>query len=205
MTNEISKGVKEEIKRMINWMSEQVLDDQQAEGLVKAILNTQDEKGNNIKRIFVAGLGRSGFVAEAFGMRLAHLGYDVHILGEPTAPAVGKEDLFIVVSGSGASLIQQIMIAREIGAEIIMITSLTGSVGAKLADVVLIIPGREKEEYATLSYEERQMRGLPVFPLGTAFEGFAMTALDAIISYLVLVKKKTEEDLKSRHANIQKR
>jgi 6-phospho-3-hexuloisomerase len=56
-----------------------------------------------------------------------------------------------------------------------------------------------------MSYDERQMKGLPLLPLGTGFEDFAMIVLDAIISQLILIKKKTEEDLKKQHINIPER
>ncbi len=52
-------------------------------------------------RIFVAGAGRSGFVARGLANRLLHLGLAVSFLGEPTTPPVTAGDLLIVVSGSG--------------------------------------------------------------------------------------------------------
>jgi len=188
--------IKEEIKRMINWMAKQQLDDQQIEKIIKEIFQFN-------QRIFVTGAGRSGKVAESFAMRLAQLGYDTRVLGEPTAPPVEKDDLFIAISGSGEHQVTQSKIAKEIGAKIIVITSQKESPLAQLADAVLIIPGRTKEESLSSSYEERRIRGLPVFPLGTAFEDFSMIVLDAIISHLAVMKKKTEEDLRKRHAKPQ--
>lgn len=207
MTNEIAQGVKDEIKRTISWMDGQELNDQQIEGVIEAILSAQDEKGNNIKKIFVAGLGRSGFVAKGFAMRLAHVGFNVRVIDETTAPPFEKGDLFIIVSGSGASLTRQIVIAIGIGAKITVITSLSNSVAARLADIKFIIPGREAEgtEGASLSYDERQMKGLPAFPLGTAFESFATVTLDAIVAEIIKIKKKTEEDLKKKHSNMPER
>ena len=38
------------------------------------------------RRVFVAGAGRSGFVARAFSNRLMHLGLTVYFVGEPTMP-----------------------------------------------------------------------------------------------------------------------
>ena len=52
-------------------------------------------------RIFVAGAGRSGFVARAFSNRLMHLGLTVYFVGEPTTPSIQKGDLLVIVSGSG--------------------------------------------------------------------------------------------------------
>ena len=48
------------------------------------------------------------------------------------------------------------------------------------------------------------MRGVPALPLGTAFEDLTMVVLDAIISVIAIIQKKKEEDLKARHANLQK-
>ena len=53
------------------------------------------------KRVFVAGAGRSGFVARAFSNRLMHLGLTVYFVGEPTTPAIQEGDLLVIASGSG--------------------------------------------------------------------------------------------------------
>ena len=55
----------------------------------------------NVKRIFLMGAGRSGLEARVFAMRLMHLGFDVHAIGEATAPVPTQEDLVIIISGSG--------------------------------------------------------------------------------------------------------
>lgn len=202
MTNENAKGVKEEIQRIISWMSKQELDEEEIETLVSEILKTQDEKGNNIKTIFLGGWGRSGYDAQAFAMRLAHLKFDARYITETTAPAMRKDDLFIVVSGSGESFTEPIITALKIGVKVIMITSFAGSIGARLADLKFIVPGREETENGTLNFLERQMKGMPAFPLGTAFELYAMIILDAVIAQLIGIKKKTEEDLESQHSNV---
>ena len=52
-------------------------------------------------RIFVAGAGRTGFVARAFANRLMHMGMTVFFVGEPTTPAIKAGDLLVIGSGSG--------------------------------------------------------------------------------------------------------
>lgn len=47
-------------------------------------------------RIFVAGAGRSGFVARAFANRLMHMGLTVFFVGEPTTPAIKAGDLLVI-------------------------------------------------------------------------------------------------------------
>lgn len=203
MTNEFAKGVKEEKNRIAEWMQAQQLDDQQIEAVGQAILSTQDNKGNNVKKIFLGGWGRSGDVAKGFAMRLAQLKFDARYLTEPTVPAMSKGDVFIVVSGGGESLTRPIETALKIGAMVIIVTSFLGSPGARLSDIRLVIPGREeKEEGASLSFFERQLKGIPAFPLGTAFELLAMVVLDSIIAELAVIKKKTNEDLKREHSNV---
>jgi 6-phospho-3-hexuloisomerase len=63
-----------------------------------------DSKKTAVKTtIFLAGAGRSGFVAKAFAMRLMHLGFNVFVFGETIAPPVTDGDIIIIVSKSGKS------------------------------------------------------------------------------------------------------
>ena len=55
----------------------------------------------NARRIFVVGAGRSGLALRMSAMRLMHLGFDVHVVGEVTAPAISKGDVLLAASGSG--------------------------------------------------------------------------------------------------------
>jgi D-arabinose 5-phosphate isomerase GutQ len=58
------------------------MDDGQLERLAAGLLAAP--------RVFVTGEGRSGFMAKAFAMRLAHLGLPVAVLGETTTPPVTR-------------------------------------------------------------------------------------------------------------------
>jgi 6-phospho-3-hexuloisomerase len=165
-------------------------------------LSTQNEKGENIKAIFLGGWGRSGGVAEGFAMRLAHLKFNSRYITEPTVPSMKKGDLFIIVSGSGESLTRAIETALRIGVRVIMITSLPDSIGSRSSDIKLIIPGRESEEGSSLSFLERQLRGIPALPLGTAFEDLAQLLLDSMIVELAKIKNKSNEDMKKAHATV---
>ena len=76
-------------------------------------------------RIFVAGAGRSGFVARAFANRLMHMGLTVFFVGEPTTPAIKAGDLLVIGSGSGetGSLVVMAQKAKKIGASVITVTT----------------------------------------------------------------------------------
>ncbi|MCZ2404933.1 SIS domain-containing protein, partial [Paenarthrobacter sp. Z7-10] len=54
-------------------------------------------------RIFADGEGRSGLMANAFAMRLMHLGLPVHVIGESTTPSVQRGDVVVAISGSGTT------------------------------------------------------------------------------------------------------
>lgn len=101
------------------------------------------------KRIFVDGEGRSGLMAKGFAMRLMHLGYQVYVIGETITPAIQKDDVFIIVSGSGesANAVSDTKKAAKAGCKVLAVTSKEGSAIASLADVILIVPGTVKSEH----------------------------------------------------------
>jgi 6-phospho-3-hexuloisomerase len=157
------------------------------------------------KRIFVMGAGRSGLVGRAFAMRLMHLGLSSHVVGETTTPAVSKDDVVIAISGSGQtrSVSNLGRVAKEIGAKLVTITSNKESTLGELSDTVIVLPGRTKDDAG--GYVERHMRGEYTYltPLGTSFETSASVVLDALIAELIFITGASEEDLKSRHTNIE--
>lgn len=154
------------------------------------------------KIIFLMGAGRSGLAAKAFAMRLMHLGFDVYVVGETTTPAVQPDDLVIAVSGSGEtpSIANLGVIAKKIGSKLSVITSNRDSTLGRISDIVLIVPGRPKEDVVYEDYHERRMIGYPqLAPLGTIFEISALVFLDAVISELMVRTGASEAELKKRH------
>ena len=160
-------------------------------------------------RIVVMGAGRSGLVGKAFALRLLHLGYEVHVLGETLMPPVMEDNLVIAISGSGTTklVITAVEAAKNVGAKIIAITSYPESQLGKLADFVLKVKGRimPTEGVDKRDYFARQILGIhePLAPLGTLFEDTCMLLLDAIVIVMMDRLKLNEEWLKKRHANIE--
>ncbi len=158
------------------------------------------------RKIFVAGAGRSGLVAKAFAMRLMHLGFSVHVVGETITPRMDPGDLLIVISGSGETLYPVTIAkqAKELGGILAVITSYPESTLGKLADLSLVIKGRVLPAAHT-DYESRQIMGIhePLTPLGTLFEISTLIFCDALISELASRLGKTEEDLARRHATLE--
>jgi len=164
------------------------------------------EAYHNRKRVLVMGAGRSGLVGRAFAMRLKHLGYDVYVLGDTIVSPVKKDDLVIAISGSGrtALIVTAAEAAKSVGAKVAAITTFIDSPLARIADVVVEIPGRTKISRVE-DYFARQVLGLhePLAPLGTLFEDTTMVFLDAVVAELMHRLGKSEEDLRQSHANIE--
>lgn len=178
------------------------LNPKEVEGLIEMLLEARD------KKIFTVGMGRSGFVARAFALRLMNLGFNVYFLGETITPAAEKGDLLIAISGTGSTkmVLTASTAAKDIGAKVIAITSFPESSLGHLADLIVTVKGRTK---AGMPIEEdymaRQIIGErePLTPLGSIFENNCMVFLDSLIVELMHRMGRTEADLKRRHATIE--
>ena len=94
-----------------------MLDQHQMEVFFQAMLSA--------KRVYVAGAGRSGFIAKAFGLRLMHLGYNTYVVGETITPAFLSGDTLVMFSGSGEthSMVSICETAKELGGKVCLITA----------------------------------------------------------------------------------
>jgi len=191
--DEIVAGIKSSIKE---------LNVKEVERLIELLLEAKD------KKIFIAGMGRSGFVARAFALRLMNLGFSVYFLGETITPAAEKGDLLIAVSGTGSTkmVLTASTAAKEIGATVIAITSFPDSTLGQMADHIVTIKGRTKSGWPREEdYLARQLIGErePLTPLGSVFENNCMVFLDGLVVELMHRLGRTEEYLKRRHATIE--
>jgi len=178
----------------------EALDPEQVEAFIK-LLEEAKEKGY---KIFVAGMGRSGFVGRAFALRLMNMGFNVYVVGETITPPARGGDILVAVSGSGETLgtITAAKAAKEAGARVVAITSHPESELGRMADLVVVVKGRTKIARRR-DYIARQMRGEkePLTPLGTLFENACMVFLDSLIAELMHRLGLTEEDIRKGHSN----
>jgi 6-phospho-3-hexuloisomerase len=177
------------------------LDPDQVKKMIEMIVDAK-------KKIFVVGVGRSGFIGRAFAVRLMNLGFNVYFLGETITPAATREDLIIVISGSGTSklAITATSAAKEIGAKVIAITSYPESQLGRTADHIVFVGGRTKIGWPRKKdYLARQILGEreTLSPLGSIFENNAMIFLDSLVVELMHRLGKTEEELRKLHATIE--
>ena len=150
------------------------------------------------KRVFVAGAGRSGFVARAFSNRLMHLGLAVYFVGEPTTPAIQAGDLLIITSGSGETGSLKVMAqkAKKQGAALATITIYPQASIGSLADAVITVPGSTpKSELADTA--------VSVQPMGNAFEQLLWLICDTVVIILMKRLGRTEEEMFALHANLE--
>nr|MDO8134170.1 6-phospho-3-hexuloisomerase [Candidatus Njordarchaeum guaymaensis] len=146
------------------------------------------------ERVFSYGAGRSGLVARCFAQRLMHLGLKSYFLGETITPSLNRDDILLVVSGSGETLSSATFIreARNIGAKTIALTSKKDSTLGRIANLVSIIPGKTKTD----KYESAA-------PFTSLFDISALVFLDCLASELMKKLGVTEEDILKRHATIE--
>jgi 6-phospho 3-hexuloisomerase len=146
------------------------------------------------RRVFLYGRGRSGFVARAFAVRLMHLGYQTYVVGETITAPVTKQDVVVLVSGSGTTypVVMTAELGRRQGATVVAITAQPDSEIARLAHVVVpIVPPDGNGERAKLA------------PLGTIFETSAWLFFDAVVALLMQRLKETEASMRRRHATLE--
>lgn len=197
MLKAAAEEIIEGIKRCI-----EELNTKEVERLIELLIEAKE------KKIFIVGIGRSGFVARAFALRLMNLGFNVYFLGETITPAAEKGDLLIAISGTGTTkmVLTASTAAKEIGATVIAITSFPESPLGQTADLVVTVKGRTKMGWPREEdYLARQIMGErePLTPLGSVFENNCMVFLDSLIVELMHRLGRTEEDLKRRHATIE--
>lgn len=178
------------------------LDVEEVEKFIKLLLKAKH------KKIFILGMGRSGFVARAFALRLMNLGFDVYFLGETITPAAERDDLLIAISGTGSTkmVLTASSAAKDIGATVIAVTSFPDSELGRLADLAVVVKGRTKTGAPKeKDYLARQIIGEsePLTPLGSVFENNCMVFLDSLIVELMHLLGRTEADLRIRHATIE--
>lgn len=149
------------------------------------------------EHVYVAGGGRSGLMAKALAMRLMHLGISAYVVGETTTPAIGRNDVLLVCSGSGHTQVTVLVsrVAKENGAHVIAITANRESPIAQLADTVLVLEA---------PYKAGLHEGMPSIQYaGSLFEQGLLILADAIALEIGRVLGRSDSEIDRRHANLE--
>lgn len=155
------------------------------------------------KRIFVLGMGHSGLIGKIFAMKLAHLGFSSHVVGDVTTPSLKRGDLLVAVSQSGETSTILILAkkAKSLGGKVVGVTSFAASTLGDLADTSLVVAARTEEgEFPVFSLlgdeEHKNMSG--------ALFGINIFALFyGLVCELAARTGQSPERIDSRHANIE--
>lgn len=178
-------AVLDELKRTLD-----SIDPASVERLAQAILEAD--------QVFFVGVGRVLLSLQCVCKRLAHLGIKAHYVGEITEPAITKNDLLIVGSGSGASLFP-LGIAKKarsaVDCKIVHIGSNPNSEMKDIADFMVRIPVRTK------FYLEDEIGSCQI--MTSLFEQAVLLLGDILAKIIVEQRQLDMKALWQYHANLE--
>lgn len=180
----VSGQVLDELSRSLAMVSDESAD-AVAERLIKA------------RKVFVIGVGRVMIMLQAFVKRLNHLGIEAFYVGEINEPAITDEDVLIIASGSGESVVPVAIgkVAQKFHPTIVYIGSNMSSTAANMADLTLRIPCKTK---LNLPDELDSAQ-----PMSSLFEQSLLLTLDSLAFVIVQKKNLVIKDLWQKHANLE--
>ena len=176
------------MKKMMRTLSEEFLET--ALSCEDAALARLSETVFSADRIFLCGAGRTRLMLQAFAMRLMQLGKTVYMVEDVLTPAITKDDLLLVGSGSGEtqSVCRTVQKAKTYGTTTACVTANAGSTLAALCDVTVCLENRSKNALGA-----------------TAFEAALLLLCDSIISHAIQtgITQNAEASLWKYHANLE--
>lgn len=152
---------------------------------------------NSAKRVFFVGVGRVLLSLEAIAKRYAHLGIDTVIVGQITEPAITKDDVLVVGSGSGETMFPTGIArkAKAFGAKVIHIGSNPNSGLKDVADLFVRIPVESRAKAPDEIHS--------VQPMTSLFEQSLLLFGDTTALMLVKEKHLELDKLWEYHANLE--
>ncbi|MGF1475808.1 MAG: SIS domain-containing protein [Geminicoccaceae bacterium] len=183
--SELSTGALRDLANVFAWLKDEAADD-----LIDAIMAAN--------RIALYGVGREGLQMKGFAMRLFHLGFDAHVVGDMTMPPIGPGDLLIVSAGPGDfSTVDALMrVAHEAGASSLVVTAQPQGDAAKRATLVTHIP-------AQTMADDQGPNQHSVLPMGSLFETAQMIFFELVVLKLRDLKGETAQTMRARHTNME--
>lgn len=149
------------------------------------------------KKVFFIGVGRVFLSLESIAKRFAHIGIECHLVGEITEPAITKDDVLIVGSGSGNSIVPVEIAkkAKTFGPKIVHIGSNPNGKLKEVTDFMVRIPVRTKE-YLDDEIESQQ-------PMTSLFEQSLLLFGDMVAMKIINTKDLDLKGLWKTHANLE--
>ena len=149
------------------------------------------------RRVFFVGAGRTLLSLQAIAKRWAHLGIDVHVVGEITEPAITARDILIAGSCGGMAMLPVGVAqkARALGAPVVHIGSNPGGPLKDIADFMVRIPVRTKLELKD-EIDSTQ-------PMTSLFEQSLLLLGDIVAMMIIDRKGLVMKQLWEYHANLE--
>lgn len=184
-THETTHKILMEIDQVLNRV-----DEAQVDAFCEALLGA--------RRILCYALGRELLTLRSFAMRMMHIGIDVHMVGDVTAPPLGAEDVLLMICGPGYIYTTEALmkIAEKVGGKVVMVTAQPQASLPQKADVVLHIP-------AQTMADDHGGGGGSGQAMGSAFEQASWILFDALVPRLQVARNQSLDDLRARHANLE--
>jgi 6-phospho-3-hexuloisomerase len=155
------------------------------------------------RKIYVLGIGHSGFFGRIFAMKLNHVSLKAYTVFDEINPPFDKDDLFIAISQSGSTgtIVTLAEKAKKLGGKVLGITSVRESALTELSDATLTL--RKVDE----SVDYRVLSSLG--DLGNQNFLGALFGFNIYILFYTLVIMLAErlgesaDSINARHANLQ--
>ncbi|WP_163538604.1 6-phospho-3-hexuloisomerase [Gracilibacillus sp. YIM 98692] len=149
------------------------------------------------RKIFIYGLGRERLMLQAFAMRLMHLGFEVHMVGDVTTPKITEEDLFITSSGTGyLSTVKALLnVVKESKAEVVYMTADKDSPLTEFASQMIVIQAQTMKD----AIDSRQS----LQPMGAVFEQAQLFLFEWLIIWLKDKVNISDETMEQYHTNLE--
>ena len=150
------------------------------------------------RRIALYGVGREGLQIKGFCMRLFHLGFDAHMVGDMTTPEIADGDLLIVSAGPGdfSTVSALIGVAHTAGAKVAVVTAQPDGAAPGRADIVLAIPAQTMANDTGAGVTS-------VLPMGSLYEGAQYVVFEVLILLLRDRHGVTADAMRSNHTNLE--
>lgn len=154
------------------------------------------QKIADVEQIFVIGEGRSGLAIRMAAMRLMHLGYQVHVVGETTTPSIRSTDLLIACSGSGSTetVCDIAAKAKGVGAYLVGVTANKQSSLGQLVDLPIELAAKTKQDSGNARSQQFA---------GSLFEQSTLLFFDTLFYVLSQMLHKNSQSLLTLHANLE--
>jgi 6-phospho-3-hexuloisomerase len=155
------------------------------------------------QRIVCHGVGREGLMMRALAMRLYHLGFDVHVVGDMGTPPVGSGDLLVVSAGPGgfATIDGLMRVARDAGARTLLFTAQPQGSAAALADTVFVLPAQTMAD--DMGANDTGPAAASVLPMGSLYEGAQFLLFELVVLALRDRLGIAPEAMRARHTNLE--